>query len=146
MENRIELKTTIQASAEEVWDALTNPDKIEKYMFGVRCKSNWKPGSRADFYVTQNGKEKTAVKGEVIRSEPNKLLEYTLFPTGSGIEDILENYLVATFEIVPDEQETHLLITQRGYAYVEKGEERYIDTIKGWKVALPLLKEIAEND
>ena len=115
-------------------------------MFGVRCNSNWKAGSKANFYILQNGKEEVAVKGEVIRSEPNKLLEYTLFPTGAGLEDNLENYLVATFEIVPVEQETHLLITQRGYAYVENGDERYIDTIKSWRVALPLLKEIAEND
>ena len=145
MENRIELKTTIQATPKQVWDALTNPDKIEQYMFGARCNSNWKPGSKANFFVLKNGKEVTAVKGEVIRSEPYKLLEYTLFPTGSGIEDILENYLVATFEIIPDEEETHLIITQKGFAYVENGKERYIETMKGWKVALPMLKAIAEQ-
>ncbi len=145
MENRIELKTTIQATPEEVWDALTNPDKIEQYMFGARCNSNWKPGSKSNFYVLQNGRESTIIKGEVIRSEPYKLLEYTLFPAGSGLEDTLENYLVATFEIIPDEEETHLVITQKGFAYVENGQDRYIETMKGWKVALPMLKAIAEQ-
>ncbi len=145
MENRIELKTTIEATPEKIWDTLTNPDKIEQYMFGARCNSNWKPGSKSNFYILQNGKESTIIKGEVIRSEPYKLLEYTLFPTGSGIEDILENYLVATFEIESDEQETHLIITQKGFAYVENGQDRYIETMKGWKVALPILKAIAEQ-
>ncbi len=145
MENRIELKTTIQAGPEKVWDALTNPDKIERYMFGARCDSSWTPGSRADFYVMQDGEQKVVVKGEVIRSEKHKLLEYTLFPAHSDIEDIPENYLVAIFEIEQDGDQTHLYITQKGYAYVENGKERYIDTIKGWKVALPMLKEVAEE-
>ncbi len=145
MENKIELKTTIHATPEKVWETLTNPDKIEKYMFGARCDSNWKPGSKSNFYVKQDDKEVTVVKGEVIRSEENRLLEYTLFPANSDIEDIPENYIVAIFELEEDGDETHLYVTQKGYSYVENGKERYIDTMKGWKVALPMLKEVAEE-
>ena len=145
MENKIELKTTIHATPEKVWETLTNPDKIEKYMFGARCDSNWKPGSKSNFYVKQDDKEITVVKGEVIRSEENRLLEYTLFPANSDIEDIPENYIVAIFELEEDGDNTHLYVTQKGYSYVENGKERYIDTMKGWKVALPMLKEVAEE-
>lgn len=144
MENTIELRTTIAASPEQVWDAITNPDKIEQYMFGSRCESDWKPGSKANFVITQDDKEITVVKGEVIRSEPNKLLEHTLFPAGSDIEDTLENYIVIVYELEEDEDETELTITQKGFKYVENGLQRYIDTQKGWKVALPKLKEVAE--
>lgn len=146
MENKIELKTTIHATPEKVWETLTNPDKIERYMFGARCDSNWKPGSKSNFYVKQDDKEITVVKGEVIRSEENKLLEYTLFPADSDIEDIPENYIVAIFELEQDGDNTHLYVTQKGYSYVENGKERYIDTMKGWKVALPMLKEVAESN
>lgn len=139
------LNTSISATADKVWDAITNPDKIEQYMFGSRCESDWKPGSKTDFVITQDGKETTIVKGEVIRSEPNKLLEHTLFPAGSGIEDTLENYIVIIYELDSDGETTDLTITQKGYKYVENGLERYIDTQKGWKVALPKLKEVAEN-
>lgn len=145
MENRIELKTTISASAEKVWDAITNPDKIEKYMFGARCESDWKPGSKSNFFVQQDGKQVTVVKGEVIKSEPHTYLEHTLFPAKSGIEDSLENYLVISYELIPNGEETELAITQKGFKYVEKGMERYIETQKGWKVALPILKEVAEE-
>lgn len=145
MENRIELKTTISASPEKVWDAITNPDKIEKYMFGARCESDWKPGSKSNFFVKQNGKQVTVVKGEVIKSEPHTYLEHTLFPAKSGIEDTLENYLVITYELQAIGDETELSITQKGFKYVEKGMERYIETQKGWKVALPILKEVAES-
>ncbi len=146
MENRIELKTTVSTSVENVWDALTNPDKIEEYMFGARCESDWKPGSKSNFFVKQDDKEVTVVKGEVIRSEPHKYLEHTLFPANSGIEDTLENYIVVIYELEAiSDNETELTITQKGYKYVENGLERYIETQKGWKVALPKLKEIAEG-
>ena len=145
MENTIELTTTIKASVEKVWDALTNPDKIEQYMFGSRCESDWKPGSKTNFYIEQDEKQLTIVKGEVIRSNPPTLLEHTLFPHKSGIEDTPENYIVITYELQDHDGETDLTITQRGYKYVENGMQRYIDSQKGWKAALPKLKEVAEK-
>ncbi len=146
MENRIELQATISTSPENIWDALTNPDKIQQYMFGARCESDWKPGSKANFFVKQDKKEVVVVKGEVIRSEPYKYLEHTLFPTNSRISDTLENYIVIIYELDPiSETETELTITQKGFKYVENGMERYIETQKGWKVALPKLKEVAEG-
>ncbi len=146
MENSIELKTTISTNPEGVWDALTNPDKIEQYMFGARCESDWKPGSKANFFVTQDEKEITVTKGEVIRVQENKLLEHTLFPANSNIDDTPENYIVILYELDPiSDSETELTITQKGYKYVENGLERYIETQKGWKVALPKLKEVAEE-
>ena len=145
MENTIVFNITINASTNKVWETITNPDKIEQYMFGSRCDSTWNPGSKANYYILQNEKEITVVKGEVIRSEPNKLLEHTLFPANSGIEDTLENYLVIIYELEEKGDETELTITQKGYKYVDNGQERYIDTQKGWKAILPKLKEVAEN-
>lgn len=145
MENTIVFNITINASTNKVWETITNPDKIEQYMFGSRCDSNWNPGSKTNYYIRQNDKEITVVKGEVIRSEPNKLLEHTLFPANSGIEDTLENYLVIIYELDENGDNTDLTITQKGYKYVENGHERYIDTQKGWKAILPKLKEVAEQ-
>ncbi len=145
MENTIVFEVTIDAAPEKVWDTLTNPDKIEQYMFGSRCESAWTPGSKANYFITQNEKEITVVKGEVIRSEPNKLLEHTLFPADAGIEDELENYLVIIYELEENDGKTDLTITQKGFKYVEKGQERYIDTQKGWKNVLPKLQEVAES-
>ena len=36
----------IHAPRSEVWRALTDPDQIQKYMFGSRVETDWKPGSR----------------------------------------------------------------------------------------------------
>jgi len=145
MENSIVLEATIDASAEKVWETLTNPDKIEHYMFGSRCDSNWTPGSKANYYIKQNGKDITVVKGEVIRAIPNKLLEHTIFPSNSGIEDTLENYIVIIYELDEEDGKTELTITQKGFKYVENGQKRYIDTQKGWKAVLPKLQEVAEE-
>src|SRR5262245_54570192 len=37
--------TTIDAPVEEVWDAITTPDLIEKWFFGVETETDWQPGS-----------------------------------------------------------------------------------------------------
>ncbi len=145
MENRIELKTTINASADKVWETITNPDKIEQYLFGSRIETDWKPGSKSNFYIEQDKKQITIVKGEVIRNIPGKLLEHTLFPAGTKLNDSPENYIVITYELEEHGDETDLTIVQKGYKYVEDGLQRYIDTQKGWKVALPRLKEVAEG-
>jgi uncharacterized protein YndB with AHSA1/START domain len=145
MENRIELKTTINASADKVWDAITNPDKIEQYLSGSRIETDWKPGSKSNFYIEQDKKQITIVKGEVIRNIPGRLLEHTLFPAGTKLNDSPENYIVITYELEEHGDETDLTIVQKGYKYVEDGFQRYIDTQKGWKVALPKLKEVAEG-
>jgi len=145
MENRIELKTTIKASADKVWDAITNPDKIEQYLFGSRVDTDWKPGSKSNFFIEQDEKQITIVKGEVIRNIPGKLLVHTLFPNDNKLNDTPENYIVITYELEDHGEETDLTITQKGYKYVEDGLQRYIDTQKGWKVALPKLKEVAEG-
>jgi uncharacterized protein YndB with AHSA1/START domain len=36
----------INASPSRVWDALTNPSMIEKYLFGTKVTSDWKVGSK----------------------------------------------------------------------------------------------------
>ena len=37
--------TTIHASRSEVWNALVNPEAIERYMFGTHVVSDWQEGS-----------------------------------------------------------------------------------------------------
>lgn len=38
--------TYLASSPSEVWDALTNPDLTQRYWFGTRIESDWKPGSK----------------------------------------------------------------------------------------------------
>jgi len=44
--NIAKAETTINASADKVWNALTDPALIKKYMFGTTVISDWKEGSK----------------------------------------------------------------------------------------------------
>jgi len=114
-------------------------------MFGSRTNSNWQPGSRVDYFMSKEGQEIIVVKGEVIKSDPPHLLEHTLFPAGSSLEDIPRNYLTVTYELQPTNQGTELIITQKDFSRVSQGDKRYEDSLNGWKLVLPKMKEIAEK-
>lgn len=145
MENKIELTLEIKNSPDKVWETLTNVDKIEQYMFGARTKSTWVPGSSVNFYIEQNGKEVHISKGEVIKADAPYYLEYTQLPTDANVEDSLENYVVVIFEIKKVEDISYLFITHKGFSYVANGQERYIETIKTWKVISQKLQDVAEK-
>ncbi|MCB0642877.1 MAG: SRPBCC domain-containing protein [Phaeodactylibacter sp.] len=145
MQNEVQFKIQIHTSPEQVWEVLTHPVAIQQYFFGAHCDSSWTVGDRADFYVLKEGNAQVMVKGEVLKAEPPKLLEYTLFPTGMEIEDIPENYLYVRFELREAGTGTELLITQGDFEKVAKGELRYQHTLDGWMTSLPKIKELAEN-
>lgn len=64
----------IAASAEKVWESLTNPEFTQKFWFGRSVISDWKEGSTISI-ITPEGKEE--VKGKVVEFQPNKRLSYT---------------------------------------------------------------------
>ncbi len=100
------MKNKLVASAEieintpvsKVWDALTNPDKIKKYFFGTNAISDWKVGDPLEFKGEWEGKEYHD-KGIILKSEKNKLFQYTYLSSMSGKEDIPENYATVTYEL-----------------------------------------------
>jgi len=142
-----EFKKTVQikTTPEKVWDALINPVKVEKYMFGSKVQSKWRPGYPVEFYMIKEGKEILVVKGDVVKINPPYYLEHTLFPVGGEIEDIRENYLTVIYHIEASGDKSTITITQRDFSKVAQGEQRYQDTIKGWEVVLPKLIEVAEE-
>ena len=40
-----EADVTIKGSVSQVWDALVNPEKVRRYMFGATVESDWQVGS-----------------------------------------------------------------------------------------------------
>ena len=46
---------TFNAPVEAVWDALTNPEKIKRYLFGTQTITDWKEGSPIIFTGTWEG-------------------------------------------------------------------------------------------
>lgn len=144
MPKEIRHSILINTNRERVWDALTNPDKVQQYMFGSRCRSNWQGGNPVEYYMLQEGKEITIVHGQVIKVEPHSYLEHTIFPTGSDFEDIPKNHLITIYQLEKDDGSTLLTVLQRGFETVANGEARYQDASQGWDAILIQLKEVAE--
>ncbi|MEM8527517.1 MAG: SRPBCC family protein [Bacteroidota bacterium] len=88
----------INATADKVWDVLTNPDKIKIYLFGTETTSDWKIGSPIRFKGTYNG-QTYEDKGNVLESVKHKLLKYNYWSGFSGLEDVIENYSLVTYNI-----------------------------------------------
>jgi uncharacterized protein YndB with AHSA1/START domain len=137
---------TIDAPVAKVWDALVNPVQTKKYMFGCEPITDWKPGSLLLWRGVFDGKELDAVKGYVVKIEPNKYLEYTAIDPNSTIPDIPENYLTVTYDLKEQNGKTVFTVTQGDYAKVAEGERRYNDTVAegGWESILVQIKKLVE--
>jgi uncharacterized protein YndB with AHSA1/START domain len=147
MENKLVVKThiSIKAPAAKIWDQLTNPKQTKQYMFGCEALSDWRPGSPLVWKMKNDGKEIIAVKGNVVRIQHGKYLEYTTFDPNSGLTDAPENYLTVTCRLLPGDGHTTLSVSQGDFSLVEDSMKRYDDSLKGWQTVLPKIKELAER-
>jgi uncharacterized protein YndB with AHSA1/START domain len=66
----------IDASSEDVWDALVNPAKARKYFFGAKVHSDWKEGGPITFTGEFNGNSYHE-KGTILQCQPERLLQYS---------------------------------------------------------------------
>ena len=57
----------IAATPQRVWTALTDADEVERYMFGSRVETDWKPGSPIVWKGEYEGR-RYEDKGEVIEA------------------------------------------------------------------------------
>jgi uncharacterized protein YndB with AHSA1/START domain len=133
-------ETEIEASPSRVWTALTDPDEIEKYMFGSHVVTDWKPGSSIVWKGEYEGK-KYEDKGEILEVEPERRLKVTHFSPLSGQEDRPENYHTLTYELEGRGQKTHVALSQDNNPTMEAAEH----TKANWETMLSGLKELVEK-
>ena len=145
----LEIKNTINinAPASKVWEVLTQPEFTKIYMFGCSAISDWKVGSSLLWNGSYEGVEMNFVKGTIVEIDPVTKLIYTVFDPNATIEDIPENYLNVTYELIEAEGITTLNVTQGDYNKVAEGERRYQESYnngEGWNPILLEIKKIAE--
>jgi uncharacterized protein YndB with AHSA1/START domain len=133
-------ETEIEASPQEVWTALTDPDEIEKYMFGSRVITDWKPGSPIVWKGEYDGKTYED-KGQILEVDRGRRLKMTHFSAMSGQEDVPENYHTLVYELSQREAKTHVALTQHGNATEEAAEHSRTN----WETMLSGLKDVAEG-
>ena len=133
-------ETIINESVAKVWNALTDPEMIKKYMFGATVISDWKEGSKITWKGEWEGKTYED-KGKILRFEPKKSLQYSHFSPLSGLPDNPENYHIVTIDLEEKDRQTLITLTQDNNAD-EKAKE---DAEKNWKMMLASLKNLLEE-
>jgi len=146
MKHHLVVSESIDVNAEpsKVWDALTDPAIIKKYLFGTETITDWIVGSEIIFQGVygENNERSYRDKGVILENIPYKKLSYSYWSGFSGLEDKPENYSVVTYGLQDNEDKTTTFTwTQKGYA----SEENYQHSLAGMKEFLKQIKEIIEN-
>ena len=69
---RHEASVDVNGTPEQVWDALTNPEKTRGYYYGTDILSDWQPGSR---WTSESGDE-LYLEGELLEVDaPNRIVQ-----------------------------------------------------------------------
>ncbi len=132
--------TTIDAPVARVWDALTNPEEIKKFMFGTEAVSEWKKGSPIVWKGNWQGKPYED-KGVILDIEPQRRLQYTHFSPLSGAADVPENYHTLTYELSEKGDTTLVTLSQDN-----NSTEAEVDhSQKMWEGMLASLKKVVEE-
>lgn len=130
----------IAATPEVVWTAMTDPDRVAKYMMGSRVETDWVPGSAITWSGEWEGRPYQD-KGRVIAAEPGRRLEVTHYSPLSGGDDVPDNYHTLRYELTADGSTTALTLTQDGCASQKQAD----GFSENWQSMLEGLKEVAES-
>lgn len=130
----------IDAPKSKVWDALTNPEQIKKYLFGTQTSSDWKVGSTITFRGEWEGKAYED-KGTILQIEPEKILKYSYWSSMSNTKDEPDNYQIMTYVLESAGVKTRLSILQESCPSEEAREH----SENNWKYVLETMKAMLEK-
>jgi uncharacterized protein YndB with AHSA1/START domain len=142
-DGKIVTKTVnIDAPASKVWEALTNPELMKKWMFEaeIHIITDWKVGTPIVIRGHMNGKY-FENNGIVLQFEPEKILQYSHLSSLSRLPDKPENYSLLEFRLAPMENRTILTLTLSNFPT----ESIYKHLVFYWNVTLEILKRIIED-
>lgn len=131
---------TIDAPVQDVWDAITTPELIRQWFFGVETESDWQPGGPIVHRGEWQGKPYED-KGKILRIEPPRLLVHTHWSDVSGRPDSPENYEEVTCSMTGRNGSTDLTVSERNIA----SEEAKAMSEQSWRTVLQNLKSLLES-
>lgn len=142
-ENKIIERTTlINASTAVVWETLTDPSYMKKWLFDTEVEviSDWKVGSPIIFRGKFHGR-KFEDHGIIQKFEPEKLFQYTYWSWISNLPDLPENNIITAFKLISEKNNTLIQLTQSNF--VAKASFEHWNFY--WNVTLQIIKKIAED-
>ena len=131
----------IDASVDEVWRAITTPEVIKRWFFGVHTESDWKQGSPIVHTGEWQG-EPYVDKGEIVRIEPPHVLVHTHWSDLSGTPDSPEHYQEVMWEVSERSDASELTVTEHNLP----SDEAKDASDQAWSMVLDSLKQLLEGD
>lgn len=133
-------KTEISASPDQVWAALTDPDAIEKFMFGSKVSTDWQVGSAITWAGEMEGRA-FEDKGEIIQADKPSRLRMTHYSPLTGEPDEPENYHTLDYRVESSGDTTTVTLDQDGNDSEEQAEQ----FAANWQGMLAGLKAYVEE-
>lgn len=128
----------IRTTAEKLWSALTEPEFMEQYWFGMHGESRWTPGSP---WKLVDAKGKVYDAGEILESDPPKRLVIR-WQHQDKPEWKAEGDSICTMELTPKAAAIKLSITHT----IERESSKLLAAVSdGWPQVLSNLKTLLET-
>jgi uncharacterized protein YndB with AHSA1/START domain len=128
--------TYIETSVEKLWHALTDGDFTERYWFGHRVTSDWKPGSTYSFAKAGAN----TIEGNVLSIDPPKQLVYSW--NACSPETKGERVSRVTFDLEPRGKIVKLTVTHDN---LDPAGVTLRNISGGWPMVLASLKSLLET-
>ncbi len=128
----------IRASAETVWNALTDPDVTERYFHNTRAVSSWQPG---EAWAMQFADGRDALIGEILEADPPRRL-VTTFSAQYDAETAAERPSRCTWEIDEFGSQCRVRLTHDDFHGVTK---TFPQIVVGWSRIISSLKSTLET-
>ena len=125
------------APPDRVWEGFVSSESNRIIFGGAELEVDLKPGGSMNWVGTgADGKRSIYVRGEVLQSEPPRLLQYT-FAIGSS-----SKISRVTIELVPETEATRVSVMHDQWA---EDDSAYTSSADGWPRILSRLKTLIET-
>lgn len=130
--------TFIRTTVDQLWKALTEPEFMKQYWFGMHCESDWRPGSPWRLIFTDG---RLADAGEIIEADPPRRLQIQ-WRNEWKPEFKAEGFSHCTFELEPHDGAVKLSVTHE----IDIVDSKFIQAVSGgWPQILSNLKSFLET-
>jgi uncharacterized protein YndB with AHSA1/START domain len=130
--------TYICTTPEKLWSALTDPEYMKQYWFGMHCESQWTAGSS---WKLVSGDGQILDAGEIVEAEPPKRLVIR-WQHQNKSELKAEGDSQCTMELEPSGKVVKLSITHT----IERESSKLITAVSGgWPKIISNLKSLMET-
>ena len=145
-EPKAQVSKVIDATADEIWRALTTPKIMKSYFLGADISSDVQVGSPITFRGQFKGKSYED-KGSIQTVEPGRRLSFSHYSPLAGLADDPENYHTVAFDLAPVKGGTRVTLTQANLLGGVKPSdlEHRAEYEKNWMSVLEGLRKTVEK-